>query len=275
MGWDIVSVGQHNLNISSLENLAKDLSERLDINIIYGGFEIVTYSKEKHKLSVHFKQDFTKFGRFIANDSDKIYHLVDDTHCYKEILNGLDDLESLTIDLKGNHYSSPKEIRNDFHRGYINYDLYTAGGTTDLYEIFGIDILEDTVLVVIKEPFRWFRFLDIFIKKIEEYRKEYFFEYRKKLKSIYNSLGVHQILFFADQGIGESILNKAWESNWKELNSFVKNKVYCQNSLSDEFAEKEIEDAIHFSISDFFLNKHPLYDDDAIDVLFDDFKDLE
>lgn len=42
MGWDIVSIGQHNLNTSSLENLARDLSERLNINIVFGGFETAT-----------------------------------------------------------------------------------------------------------------------------------------------------------------------------------------------------------------------------------------
>ena len=36
MGHDIQAVSGHNLNTSSMESLAKDLSDRLDATIVYG-----------------------------------------------------------------------------------------------------------------------------------------------------------------------------------------------------------------------------------------------
>ncbi len=284
MGWDIISVGQHNLNTSSIKNLAKDLSERLDVNIIYGSFEVATYCKKTHTLIVDFKRGFVEFGRFIRNDdSDRIYHLVDDSHSHKEILNGVKNLQTLNIDIKGDYYSGKtailKEILDNFHRDYVKCELYaTDTNILNLYEIFSVDILKDTVLVDIKEPFRWFGFLDIFKKEIEEHRKKYFFEYRKQLKRLYTSLGANQIVFFADQGIGEWILDKVWEYNWNDLKEYIQSKTYyTNNQIYKEFTQKEIKEAILLNVSDFFLNNCPLHSDyeDTIDVLFDDFKDLE
>lgn len=282
MGWDIVSIGQHNLNTSSLENLARDLSERLNINIVFGGFETATYCEEEHTLTVNYYEDFIEFGQFIRNDIDKVYRLVDNSNCYKEILNGLNNLESLTLNLKGNYYSNKtevlEEIRNSYYSDYVKYELNDFGTKSlNLYEIFSIDVLKDTLLVDIKEPFRWFSFLDIFTKEIDDERKSCFLDYRKQLKNLYTLLGANQIFLFADQGVGEWILDKVWESNWKELNVYIKNKVYYKEVNSAiEFNKKEIEDAIHLNISEFFLNNYSLYSDykDIIDVCFDDFKDL-
>ncbi|MBS9767026.1 MAG: hypothetical protein KGV44_05745 [Flavobacteriaceae bacterium] len=59
---------------------------------------------------------------------------------------------------------------------------------------------------------------------------------------------------------------------------YIQSKAYYEESKPHfDVTKKEMEDAIHLNISDFFLNNHSLYSDydDTIDVLFDDFKDLE
>ncbi len=283
MGWDIISVGQHKLDTSSIESLAKYLSNKLSINIIYGSFEVATYCKETHTLNIDYKKDFVEFGKFATNNLGKFYHLVDDSHCYKEILNKIDNIESLNLNLKGEYYSNKteilKEILFNYSKQHVKYRLYIESSKDlNLYETFNIDVLKDTILVDIIEPFRWFGFLDIFIEEIEEYRKKYFFDYRKELKQLYILLGSTQIIFFADQGVGECILDKVWESNWNDLIKYIQDKAYYNDSLTyNDFTKKEVEDAIHLNISDFFLKNYSLYSEhsDFINVLFDDFKDLK
>ena len=36
MGWDICSAGKHDLHFTGIEELAKELSARFSINIVYG-----------------------------------------------------------------------------------------------------------------------------------------------------------------------------------------------------------------------------------------------
>jgi hypothetical protein len=82
MGHDITRLCRHNLDISSIEALAHDLAERLDINIEYGYFT-TNYSSDF--LGSNLKGgEFVCFGTILKKPNETLFTLKDDNYELKK-----------------------------------------------------------------------------------------------------------------------------------------------------------------------------------------------
>ena len=75
MGRDVHSVGRHNLDTSSLEALAKDLSNRFKANVVYGADDFFFFDWDGF-LRGATGEDWV-FGRIDYPDAEKTLWLTD------------------------------------------------------------------------------------------------------------------------------------------------------------------------------------------------------
>lgn len=295
MGWDIVSVGNHKLDTSNIEILAKQLSEAFNINIEYGHINVIKYNEEKHLVEFPANYKFIKLGRITKSRRCKLYYLTDELYSEKIIyqkFNGRIENVVYEQNLNEDNEEYFKEtVNSGFEKLNKNKTQYflqmsdNARVNRKLYDLFHAYILNDLIDISIFEPFRWFDFVNC-LKENPDIEIEEFIEYRQKMAELFKQVNASQAVYFADQGVSEMIMDKMWDISWNELIAYIKKQThyddYMKINFVDDFykkmALKEYEERhtqLQISIPDFFLNGKKLYkQDDNIEVLFDDFKDL-
>lgn len=86
MGRDLVPIARHNLDVSSFEALAKDISNRMQFNIEYGYYDS---EKNCELLDIPFVEEFISLGiAYFNKERDTIYRLIDFSYqeklCYEK-----------------------------------------------------------------------------------------------------------------------------------------------------------------------------------------------
>lgn len=288
MGWDIVSVGNHLLNTSNIEILAYQLSEALDINVRYGYFQVIKYNAEKKMIEKTNNFEINIIGEVKKSRYLKIYYLVNENFIEDKILdvykNNPNDIKfDDKSDMDYENYHFIKQIE-EFKKGNRKFNLYRESKRRKPLDLVSAFIANDMIKFSVFDPFRWFDFVNQ-LKKNNEYFDD-FVKYRNRMAEYYKKVGAEQIVYFSDQGVTEIILDKVWDTNWKELLEYIKTQEYhfefVKIPFNDDFYikySKEVFDdrhnALQINISDFFLNGNPFYEvDDNLEILFDDFKDL-
>lgn len=76
MGWDIVSLGNHQLDTSNLETLAEQLSDALNVSVDYGHLNVVKYNETLHCVEFPDDYNFQKIGTISKARNHKLYHLI-------------------------------------------------------------------------------------------------------------------------------------------------------------------------------------------------------
>ncbi|MDO4764054.1 MAG: hypothetical protein Q4A00_06695 [Flavobacteriaceae bacterium] len=266
MGWDICSIGNHRLDTSSINVLAKQLSEIFKINISCKAFN--QYTDEKIDL-----------GEVVYNKNAEWFTLWDEFYFAKSFYNKTSKVNQKRI------YKCDLEDIESVKRGLVSYSLGSNRdvGKKDLYELCFADIMKDFISFSIVEPFRWFSFLDN-LKK--EKPSDYFLKYRQKNTDYYKKVGATEIVYFPDQGTAQLILDKFSNSLWEEIKEYALEKKYyadylssCINSNSKnwELAKKEYEEkdkCLVVNLSETLRNEHFFSSEDYIEVLYDDLSGL-
>lgn len=293
MGWDIVSAGNHTLDTSNIEILAKQLSDALNINVHYGNFESVRYNTAKRIVEEDRQYKFNVLGIINKSRYNKIYYLSDECHIEKNLYdileNDVKNLDFLEIDKSADEeyikYDLERKIKKR-SKNRFNFNLFRESKRRKIYDICDVYILKDTISFRVVEPFRWFGFVNQ-LKKTSNEDFDLFDEYRKQMASLYKSVGADHIVYFSDQGVTEFILDKFYSANWVELMDYIKNKTYYFDYIEIPFEnqeDKELalstfnnrESAIQVNIPDFYINGKVFFNrDEDIEILFDDFKDLK
>ncbi|GIM49475.1 hypothetical protein ACI75Y_07885 [Capnocytophaga stomatis] len=267
MGWDICSMGNHTLDISNIETLAKQLSEILKINISCKAFKDRLY-EEKVDL-----------GEIIYDEKAEWFTLWDDFYFAKSLSNKTSS-ELKELFSKGKIYQSDIEEIESVKRGLIKYELFCGNDlrNRDLYEICYIDIMKDFISFSIIEPFRWFGFIN---NLKEEVPSPYFFEFRQKNIELYQKVGATEIIYFPDQGSAQLILDRFQNSLWEEIKEYALEKKYYEECLSipysdpkdQEEARKAYNDKDNYlvvNLSETLRNGQIFHFEDCIDILYDD-----
>lgn len=294
MGWDIVSLGNHQLDTSNLETLAKQLSDAFNINIDYGYLNIIKYNEVAHCVEFPDDYNFHKIGRIPKARNRKLYRLTDDFYNEKIIVEKFGGkLENVVYskfedeDQKEFCEYKVEEGFDVLNKGREQYHLRHSSNSYKKIkplELTSADIMNDTIKISIKGPFRWFGFVNQ-LKKNNEYFDD-FVKYRNRMAEYYKKIGAEQIVYFPDQGVTELIMDKMWNNDWADVLRYIKNQDYYFDYVKIDFFDKQykqwaIEDfndrhnALQISLSDFFINNKPFFEvDDNLEILFDDFKDL-
>lgn len=260
MGHDIVPISNHNLDISNIQNLAKDISSRLDINIIYG-----YNASEEHNalLKNGLPEKFVLVGEHIKDNSFLTYTLYDNYYQTKQLV------EKFGIDIisKGEYwgYSNGMMPGTEMIESeksalqFFDYNLdYEENGETKYMYINNEHFTNHIPYIS-----RWWMFCKYFLQE-NSFETIDLQEFRKELKFYTQKFGGNAIYYLDDQGTKIEGLGQGNECNltWNQFQEQVKK--YAENNLLD--------------IPEYFLNEE--YRNTFIknrtypDAFVDDFRDL-
>lgn len=260
MGRDIVALSRHNLDVSSIEALAKDISNRIQYNVEYGYWPYEDYSK---MLNIPYQDNFTVLGTAIFNPNrDTIYRLIDDKYQDRELLAMYgDELFSMK-----NYIFSSEEIlkQEEIEERKEEILQYTIDLTSPITGNDFCTIGKHLLINNFDYYSRWWDLCRVIIDKDYSDKIDYFNKYRKKMMFYSILFGGDKIFYIDDQsnylnGIGQGDeLDYTWDELEKIIYERVNNDVVSISEVMSDYRVKEI----------LGLNREfPL-------AFFDDFKDI-
>jgi hypothetical protein len=264
MGHDITTLCSHNLDISSVEALAHDLAERLDINIEYG---YITTNYSSDFLGSNLKGgEFVCFGTILKKPNETIFRLKDNNYelkkYYELYSDAIFDNTHYWWDFHSTGVPSDAEKKQEKEKLlYQDYELYKVG------EGNGLIIANEIVNIDFDYLCRWWAFCRIFTEDgvTEEWALEALPRFRKQTQYYTEKLGGDKVYFLDDQssvmqGVGQG---GEYDMTWQELEQFV----YLQSrKLLLDIPRYYLEDAYRDTY--FNKEKYPL-------AFVDDFRDLK
>lgn len=261
MGCDISVLSKHNLNISNLETLANDLSERLNLNIDYGYYSRTEYN---NLLENNFDDGLKIIGSIKKNDDDARYLLVDEKYQEKQVFQKIGEK---LFEMK-EYWDWLVEIPNDemklqekkefFKTNYFldSIEGTKAEGYLNIYdEIIGNDLFYYT---------RWWDFCRTIqnTNNTDYLYAVYFQTFRKSIMKSTIALGGDKAYFVNDQcehlkGVGQGDeMFYTWEALEQYIHSREKleiisiSKAYIDREYQLEVSKKDMRNLAFFD--DFF-----------------------
>ena len=267
MGCDISILSQHNLNITNVETLALDLSNRLGISIEYGYNSIESYNK---LLDNNLEEDFILLGTIDKEPFSKKYKLIDEKFQEKQLYQKYgDELFNLKeywfwydFERYNDEMPSTEKIEQEKKELKIaQYNLYNDS-TTEEYSYMYI---HDEVLSNDLHYYtRWWTFCKT-IQTREYIDDDYYQSFRKSVMLDTLALGGDKAYFVNDQsnhlkGVGQG---EEMYYTYKELEEFIQTRENLELvSISKTFLDEKYQEEVS--------NKQ----EDTL-AFFDDFEDLK
>jgi len=280
MGKSTSVISNHQLDISSIENLAKDLAKRLQATIQYG-FCKTWYFTEDNEIKYDY--EFIEFGIIEGLEKEKKYQLIDVNYGSKQFIhqNGIEILES-------------NEFKIDIYDKQLILDEIDSI-EFELNEVFENDfetiayIYKKSIDLWVVDSLDWYGFQRKFLYYIDTSDLAFLNSWRQEIKKwitifggnfvfVYsygeNSAGIQEILERTPLKDSLEILNDNFLDTLVNISKYLINRefenkpIYVQKIATTEQTAKHIY-AIENNI-DFFPNKviFPI-------LFYDDFKDLD
>lgn len=268
MGRDVSKVGNHDLNIKSIELLANDLANRLNINISYGFFNVPTYAE---LLNLKKTEDsYFQLGVIHKNKSDKLYYLQEEGYQERLLYKKFGD--KLFYMPQYYYYNKPDDslpdekyiesIKKDIQSLYYNLEIIGVSDENDL----DITISHSQYQCHSYYYSRWWTFCNFFTdyQYIDTEALQELNQFRTKLLKLNLILGGTHMYYLDDQsevldGEGEDV---CIDFNWKQFETFVKQKTeHLMLNVSDFLTDE------NYRTKFLLQKKNPL-------SFIDNFKDL-
>jgi len=273
MGWDIKTVGKHNLDISSVKAVAKQLSKAWNVNIEYGYSRKYEFNPQTFTVSEG-DMEFITLGKVKCKKSDAFYILFDENYLIMSILKQI------------NHDISNVKWENDVEEFFIEemsfwslYELNLIGmheyaeKHPDINFVAHSYIFKEAILISLyNEPCRWTGFIGNFEKDRFDWHFESLNEYRWYLQHFFSAVGVSSIIYFPDQGPAQLILEELHRA-WAEIEEYIMNGRYYDDSCNvEERKRRDLRRII--DIPSFIKSKKPEYSEYRSNLFTDDFSDI-
>lgn len=249
MGHDVHTIGRHNLDTSSIEALAKDISLRLKVNVEYGVFD--KFSFDWDGLFRKPSYEYWVFGKINYPKSEKTLWLTDEFYTY-HIVWGRYGEKAWQLPYFTKYESNRYELKEAVNN--ICFELRDNAEDED-YGTFFNDTFHNWYNYFYN---RWFSFCRAFVEnEAQELCLSNVNSHRKKTMDFFNLLGGSETFYFDDQGETQYLAYDYydWESILKEV-------------------EKNFKDTT-LNISEFMKHKKLLSKDDYPLAFYDDFADLK
>ena len=265
MGWDVVQIGlRHNLPVHDPFATAKEVAKRMNRNIRLVYRNEYEYDKEKNVVSEVNDYELIELAKFEVNNSnDYLQMIVSDyqAHQIKESV-GIDKLRKATF-------------VGEFA------DLIASGDSFELYEIedneetLDIRIFKENIDLDICVDGRWYWWEKAFHSTSQENR-EWLRNYRMKIYHQAKMFGCQEVIICSDQGPTMLIFDNM-EYPADKLKEYVQSFQYLKDTTWEEESEKEDwkKNAKHITFSSYFQNQLNLSNEAFVDVIFDDFSDID
>lgn len=267
MGWDVVQIGlSHDLPVHDHFAMAKEIAKRMNQNVRLVYRNEFKYDIENNCVSNANGLDFIELGKFEVNGShDYLRMIVSDYQAHQiHDLVGIERLRNAT-------YTSEfaKLILNDIENTYDIYEIEDAEGNVN------IRIFEENVDLDIFVPERWMAFARTFHPSY--LNLEWLRTYRMRIYHKAKMFGCKEVIICSDQGPTELIYNNMHYSS-NNLKEYVHSLQYLNEATywfeADEKEEWE-KHAKQIMFSSVFQNKLALSNEDFVEVVFDDFSDID
>ena len=266
MGWDVVEIGlKHNLSVNDPFETAKEIAKRMKLNVRLVYRNEYEYDKEKNVVREAGGDDFIELGKFEVNDSKDYLQMTVSDYQAHQILEsiGIEKLRQATFE---GEYADL--ILDDIEDSFELYEI--EGGKDDVY----IRIFKENVDLDVSVIERW-RTWEYAFHLSGKYR-EWLRNYRLQIYKQAKMFGCQEVIICSDQGPTELIYDNA---NYPadKLKEYAQSFQYLKDSNWVEEWEKEDwkKNAKHMMFSSYFQNQLNLSGEDFVEVIYDDFSDIE
>ena len=281
MGWDITTIGKHRLDVRNVKTLARQLSEKLDINIKYGYFTEYCLLEDKQTVRWSDEIEWISLGEIIHSPEKPTYRLTDVRYSEREIFAKCSAMGIRPV----------MEDKNDRFRIEESDVLFQLEAWEEeeysKMELYYLDIYKEVFHASFyNDPGRWFSFYRFF-KDVETLHEEYdaLCAFRRPRRWLAEKVGCEYIYMFSDQGTSD-IIGLGQFPTWSMLEAYIKSlkwiddyyDVVTKNGYAYDREDKREADRLAFRLIDipaFLTAKDPVPSKYANDIFRDDFSDLD
>ena len=266
MAWDVVQIGlRHNLPVHDPFATAKEVAKRMKKNIILVYRNEYEYDKEKNVVREAKGDEFIELGKYEVNNSKDYLQMIASDYQALQILEsvGEDKLRQATF---ASEYA--ELILSDLDEPFELYEI--EGSKDNLY----IRIFKENVELDVSVIERW-RTWEYAFHSSDKWQ-EWLRDYRMKIYHQAKMFGCNEVIICSDQGPTIEIFDKMNYSA-DDLKEYACSYQYLKDTdWVEEYKKEEWrKNAKHITFSSYFQNQLDLSNEDFVEVIFDDFSDID
>ena len=265
MGWDVVQIGlKHDLPVNDPFATAKEVAKRMKQNIRLVYRNEYEYDIANNVVREANGYEFIELGKFEVNNSKDYLQMIVSGYQACQILElvGIEKLRQATF-------------ASDFAELLLSdiedpFDLYEI---EDNEENLNIRIFKENVNLDISVDGRWWMWERAFHQSSPTYR-EWLRNYRMRIYNRAKLFGCKEVIICSDQGPTEYIYDNMYYSA-DSLKEYACSFQYLKgNGWLNKSEEEWKKYAKHIMFSSVFQNQLSLSDEDFVEVIYDDFSDI-
>lgn len=267
MGWDVVQIGlNHNLPVSDPYATAKEIAQRMHRNIRLVYSKEYEYDVARNAVAETGDYEVVELGTFKVDNSDDFLQMSVVDYQAHQILQevGYDKLS------KANFATELAECILDTKDEFALYEIENIDKPFIFIRIFRENV--DLYISVIE---RWMRWEQAF-HNIDANR-EWLQNYRMQIYERAKMFGCKEVIICSDQGPTEDLFAKVYIPA-AQLKKYACSFQYVEDSLwfnNSQDKEDWRRHAKHINFADVLQGKISFGEEDFVDLIFDDFSDLE
>ena len=266
MGWDVVEIGlRHDLPVHDPFATAKEVAKRMKQNIRLVYRKEYEYDIVKNVVRESKDYELIELGKFEVNNSNDYLQMTVSDYQAHQILElvGIEKLRKATF---ADEFAD--SILDDIEDPFELYEIENDE------EDLNIMIFKENVNLDVYVSGRWYYWERAFHQLSSN--REWLYNYRMQIYNQAKLFGCKEVIICADQGPGMWIYDNANYSADK-LKEYAHSYQYLQESTWIEDSEKEDwkKHAKHIMFSSVFQNQLTLSDEDWVEVIYDDFSDID
>ena len=265
MGWDVVEIGlRHNLPVNDPFATAEEVAKRMkrNIRLVYqNAYEYDSVNNVVRKVEGY---DFIELGKYEVNNSKDYLQMIASDYQAHQILESVGEDKLRNAALANVAESIFSDIESSF-------ELYEIEGRKDNTYI---RIFKENVDLDVSVIERWTTWEYAF--RLSSKYREWLQNYRMQICKQAKMFGCQDVIICSDQGPAMEIYERMNYSA-DSLKEYAQSFQYLNDSNWVEEWEKEEwkKNAKHILFSSYFQNQLDLSDEDFVEVIYDDFSDID
>lgn len=265
MGWDVVQIGlRHNLPVDDPFATAQEVAKRMNRNVRLVYRNEYEYDNTKNVVREAEGYELIELGKYEVNSSKDYLQMIASDYQARQILEsvGEEKLRQATF------ASAADSILEDIEDSFELYEIEDRNDNTY------IRIFKENVNLDVSVIERWTTWEYAFHSSGKW--REWLRDYRMRIYQQAKMFGCKEVIICADQGPGMWIYENA-NIPADKLKEYACSYQYLQESTWIEESEKEEwkKNAKHIMFSSYFQNQLDLSSEDFVEVIYDDFSDIE
>ena len=267
MGWDVVEIGlRHNLPVNDPFATAKEVAKRMKQNVRLVYRNEYEYDVANNVVSDAKGDIFIELGRFEVNNSGDYLQMIIPDYQANQILEsvGIDKLRQATFVGEDAEF-----ILDDIEDSFELYKIF------DKKDNLHIMIFKENVDLDVYVDGRWHCWESAFHSSRQEDR-EWLRNYRIQIYHQAKIFGCQEVIICSNQGPTELIYDNA-DYSADKLKEYARSYQYLNDINLGGEREKEDwkKHAKHIMFSSYFQKQLNLSGEDFVEVIYDDFGDIE